>query len=150
HIDVPRTKKIRFRSATGSPPVQGNDAGVMLEAGGGASVSFVLEDDTRLSGQMLDATGTPIKGVCIELEPLEGRGEDGAFFFNCSKEGGKFEMTMMPPGKYRLVAHDEVKFDRVQSKSTLYYPGVRDRKQARVVSIEAGKYIGHIDIRLPS
>ena len=59
-------------------------------------------------------------------------------------------MKMMPPGKYWLVARDEVKLDRFKSNSTLYYPGVRDRNQAAVVSIEASKYLQRLDIRLPS
>ena len=110
----------------------------------------MLEDDTRLSGRMLDANGTPMRGVCIDLEPFESRGENGARFFNCSKPDGRFEMTMMPPGKYWLVARDEVKLDRFKSKSTLYYPGFRDRERSTVVSIEAGKYLEHLDMRLPS
>ncbi len=59
-------------------------------------------------------------------------------------------MTMMPPGKYWLVARDEVRLDRLKSKSTLYYPGVRDRARATIISIEAGNYLEHLDIRLPS
>jgi hypothetical protein len=88
--------------------------------------------------------------VCIDLEPLEGRGENGARFFDCSKAGGAFKMEMMPPGKYWLVARDEVKLEGIESKSTLYYPGVRDRQRATIVSIEAGNYVEHLDIRLPS
>jgi hypothetical protein len=99
---------------------------------------------------MLDAKGSPVGGVCMDLEPLEGRGEDGARFFNCSKPDGRFEMTMMPPGKYWLVARDEVKLDRFESKSTLYFPGVRYREQSTVISIEAGKYIRHLEMRLPT
>jgi hypothetical protein len=99
---------------------------------------------------MLDAKGTPMTGVCVDLDPQEGRGENGARFFDCSKVGGVFKMTMMPPGKYWLVARDEVIRDRLKSKSTLYYPGVRDRERATIVSIEAGNYLEHLDIRLPS
>jgi hypothetical protein len=149
-IEVPSGLRIRFPVVTGSAPVEGNDTAVELKQNGGASVDFVLQADTRLSGHMLDAQGTPMTGVCIDLEPLEGRGENGAAFFDCSKAGGAFKMEMMPPGKYWLVAKDEVKLDGLESKSTLYYPGVRDRALATIVSIEAGNYLEHLDIRLPS
>jgi hypothetical protein len=149
-IEVPSGLAIDFPVVTGSPPVRGNEAAVILKAEGGASVGFVLEDDTRLSGRMLDAKGAPIKDVCVDLEPLEGRGENGARFFDCSNGHGAFQMKMMPPGKYRLVARDEVRFDRFKSTSTIYYPGVRDRERATVVSIEARTYIKHLGIRLPS
>jgi hypothetical protein len=58
-------------------------------------------------------------------------------------------MEMMPPGDYRLVARDKVLVDRLQSTSTLYYPGVRDHEQAIVVSIKTGTYLDGLDIRLP-
>jgi hypothetical protein len=154
-IEVPSGLRIKFPVVTGSAPVQGNaaavdGAAVSLDQNGGASVAFVLQADTRLSGRMLDAKGMPMAGVCIDLEPLEGRGENGAAFFDCSKVGGVFKMTMMPPAKYWLVARDEVRLDGLQSKSTLYYPGVRDRERATIVSIEAGNYLEHLDMRLPS
>jgi hypothetical protein len=149
-IKVPKGLKIKFPIVTGSAPVKGNDSAVELNKDGGASVDFVLQADTKLSGRILDAKGSPIKDVCIDLEPLEGRGENGALFFDCSKAGGAFKMEMMPPGKYRLVARDEVTLDRLKSKSTLYYPGVRYREQSTTFSVEAGKYLDHLDIRSPS
>jgi hypothetical protein len=149
-IEVPNGLKIKFPVVTGSPRVQGDNAAVELAPNGGASVGFVIQADTRLSGRMLNAKGVPMTGVCIDLEPLEGRGENGARFFDCSKTDGVFAMTMMPPGKYWLMARDEVKVDHLKSKSTLYYPGVRDWERATMVSVEAGKYIDHLDLRLPS
>jgi len=108
---------------TGSLP-SGNGTTVELGKDGDASVGFVLQADTRLSGRLLDAKGNPVTGTCIDLEPLEGRGENGARFFNCTKKGGRFEMEMMPAGKYWLVAEDEIKANQLESKSTLYYPGL--------------------------
>jgi hypothetical protein len=113
-------------------------------------VDFVLQADTQLSGRLLDAKDAPVAGVWVDLEPLENRGDNGARFFDCSNADGVFKMAMMPSGKYWLVARDEVILNRLKSSSTLYYPGVRDRSQATVISIEAGKYIDHLDIRLPS
>lgn len=149
-ITVPEGLSIKFPITTGSLPVPGNEAAVELERNGGVTVGFVLEADTWLTGRMLDERGNPITGVCVDLDPVEGRGENGARFFDCSKKGGIFAMKMMPPGQYWLVARDEVKMDSHKSKSTLYYPGVRDRDHAAIVSVQAGKYLEHLDIRLPS
>ena len=149
-IEVPKGLEVKFPLVTGSPRVQGDDAAVELASNGGSSVGFVLQADTRLSGRMLDARGAALAGVCIDLEPVEGRGENGARFFDCSKQDGLFQMTMMPPGKYWLVAKDEAKVGLRNSKSTLYYPGVRDRERATMISIEAGHYVEQLDIRLPA
>ena len=158
-ITVPKGWRIDFPVSAGLPPRRNrteaelasrDETAVELLRNGGVSVDFVLEADTRLSGRMLDAKGEPITGVCIDLEPWEGRGENGARFFDCSKDGGAFQMEMIPPGKYWLVARDEIKVNQLKSESTLYYPGVRDRNNAKIVSIEPGKYVEHLDITLPS
>lgn len=148
-VGVPTGLRADFPVVTGAP-ASGDSTTVKLVKDGGVSVGFVLKADTRLSGRMLDANGDPIKDVCIDLEPLEGRGEDGAQFFDCSKAGGQFQMQMMPPGKYRLVAGDEVVVNGRKSKSTLYYPGVRRRENGTIISIEPSKYLEHLDIRVPA
>jgi hypothetical protein len=96
NIAAPKGLRIDFSVITGSSP-SGNDTTVELGRDGAASVGFVLKADTRLSGRLLDTKGDPITGVCIYLEPIEGRGENGAQFFDCSKAGGRFHMEMMPP-----------------------------------------------------
>ena len=127
----PKASKIKFPVVTGSTRVRGDEAAVELTSNSGASVSFVLRADTRLSGRMLDARGEPIKDVCIDLRTSpKGRGDNGALFFDCSKNGEKFSMEMMPPGKYLLVARDQLKVGSLVSESTLYYPGVRAREHA--------------------
>ena len=149
-IEVPKGLKIAFPVVTGSPPIKGKETAIELVSNGGASVGFVLRADTRLSGRILDAKGASLKDVCIDLEPAEGRSENGSRFFDCSKEDGSYAMEMMPSGKYLLVAHDTVSVASIKSISTLYYPGVRDRERAIPISIEAGNYLKHLEIRLPS
>lgn len=150
-IDIPKGLRTKFPMVTGSAPVSGDESAVELARDGEAGVSFVLEADTELSGRLLDAKGAPKQDVCIDLEPLDGRGENGARFFDCSKkETGVFKMEMMPPGDYVLVARDEVGAGETKSTSTLYYPGVRDRGSAKIISIEAANYVNDIEIRIPS
>jgi hypothetical protein len=57
---------------------------------------------------------------------------------------------MMPPGDYWLIARDEVRSGSRLSKSTLYYPGVREKERASVVSVRESNYLTCLDIRLPS
>ena len=57
---------------------------------------------------------------------------------------------MIAPGKYWLVARDEVRTGLFYSQSTLYYPGVRDRNLATPISIEAGNYSKNLDMHIPA
>jgi hypothetical protein len=156
-LTAPKGYRIAFRVSAGSPYPQSktlklsrDETAVELTENGGVSVDFVLKADTRLSGRIVDVNSLPIKDVCIDLEPLEGRGENGAYFFKCSKADGGFEMEMMPAGRYWLIARDEIRVNQYKSKSTLYYPGVRDRHNAKIVSVELGKFVEHLDITLPA
>ncbi|MEQ1885383.1 MAG: carboxypeptidase-like regulatory domain-containing protein [Bryobacteraceae bacterium] len=58
-------------------------------------------------------------------------------------------MEMMAPGKYILTGRDDVTIAGAKSKSTFYYPGVRDRNRAKVITVAAGNYVRDLEIRLP-
>lgn len=149
-IKSPAGLRLWFPMVTGGAPITGNESAVDLKADGGVSVDFVLQSDTSVAGRVLDINGKPLENVCVRLEPLEGWGENGGWFAECSKEDGSFHMEEMPPGQYWLITNDEVKLDGRKSESTLYYPGVRDREAAKTVSVEVGKYTNGFDIRIPS
>ena len=76
--------------------------------------------------------------MCIDLEPLEGRGENGTPSLTVQKWRSLHNAKAMPP-PYLLGRHDDVQLDLLKSKSTLYYPGVRDREQATMVSVVRDK-----------
>jgi hypothetical protein len=148
-IDPPKGLRLKFPVA--NPQTPGGGSMVDLAPNGDASVSFVLEADTRISGHVLDSRGRPVPHVCMNLMDKEGRGERDTFFFECSKEGDAgFKFEMMPPGEYRIIAHDDIKVDRWKSRSTLYVPGVRDREQGQIIKVEAGKYVSGLELRIPA
>jgi hypothetical protein len=148
-MNAPKGWRIKFPIAI--PQACGEENATDLTPNGDASVSFVLQPDTRISGSVLDQAGKPVPHVCMNLMEKEGRGEQDAFFFECSKEGdGTFKFEMMPPGEYRIIAHDDVKIDGRKSRSTAYVPGVRDREQARIIKVETGKYVSGLELRIPA
>ena len=151
NIVAPQRTRINFSTVAGSPSAgPSGDTTVILTANGGASVDFVLQDDTEVTGRVLDAKGAPIENVCMDLVPADGHGNNGARFFDCSKKDGRFKMSMMTPGRYVLVARENIKIGRATSESTLYYPGVRERERAGVILIDAGHYNESLDTRVPS
>lgn len=148
-MNAPKGWRIKFPMAI--PQVRAVENAVDLGPGGDASVSFVLQSDTWISGRVLDSSGKPVPHVCMNLMEKEGRGEQDTFFFECSKEGdGSFKFEMMPRGEYRIIGHDDVKVDGRKSRSTLYVPGVRDREQAQIIKVEAGKYVNGVELRIPA
>lgn len=147
-VEVPRSLRIGFSFTAGSAPIQGEDGAVELSAKG-ASVSFVLKADTRISGRVLNISGEPIKDGCVRLEPLDGGKKYDGWFAKCSEADGTFEIATAPPGLYRLVMHDKVAVHGMTSESTLYYPGVRDRDHSKIISVIPGDSMESFVMRIP-
>lgn len=140
-VNVPRGFKLR-PSETPSEFELGKD--------GDVSLSFVLEDDTSVAGRVLDSSGIPVQGVCVDLEPVQGRSPNREHLFGCTDETGAFAIDAMPPGQYLLKAKDKIQVAGDKSESTLYYPGVRERQRATVITIDTGQHARDFDIRTPA
>ena len=155
---APGTYEVRMNHPTGltggfpqadSPATSSGASTVRLARNGAATADFVLEPDTRVSVRILAADQVPpLPLPCFQLEPV--RAPDEAFGFECAKFDGRFTFTEVPPGQYRILTHDTVEINSITSKSTLYNPGVRDRAHAGIITLEAGKYIDDLEIRVPS
>jgi hypothetical protein len=68
-------------------------------------VDFNLAPDTRISGRVFDPDGHPMKGVCLDIEPLQGNSPEGSRIFSCTKPDGSYLLDQMPAGNYRIVAN---------------------------------------------
>ncbi len=148
-INAPAGLKQWFSSVSGGKSAAGDDSSFQLTANMGASVDLGLEADTRVSARVLAADGFPPSlTLCFQMEPLQAPGETVGF--ECPKADGRFTFTELPPGQYRLLTHDTVETKSFTSKSILYYPGVRDRGHAGIVTVEAGKHIDGLEILIPA
>ena len=111
---------------------------------------FLVEPDTRLTGRVLDAQGMSAADVLMELVPVSR--EDDAFpsYVRTDKEG-RYEMKLLRPGRYHLgvriagsAGSTYVPFPQT------YYPGVKDRSQATVISISEGQRVELDELILPA
>lgn len=152
--DTPKSTKLYFSTVSGAPtetrPKDNDTKSVVLKPNSQVGVGFVFMADTRLGGRMIDRNGAPKSKLCVDLEPLEGVADRGSRYFGCSRDDGAFKIDEMPPGKYLLAVHDEILLDSRTTRSTLYYPGMRDREKATAITVEAGKPVKGIEFRIPS
>jgi hypothetical protein len=110
---------------------------------------FRVQNNSRVTGKVLDSTGKPIEDVRLELvlthkEPKLYGGKSGY-----SDENGSFEITNIPSGIYTLSVNFTKQSDEEHPFPTSFYPGVQIRNNAQKFEIGLGQSIENIVYYLP-
>ena len=81
-IDTPKGLRIYFPMIAGGEgrrnrldDLRATEPVVEFGAGTTADVDFVLMEDNQISGRVVDASGKPMKDVCVQLQPANWRSE---------------------------------------------------------------------------
>ena len=111
---------------------------------------FLAETDTRITGKALDAQGMPAADVLIELVPATREAGTHTDFVRTDKEG-RYVMKLVKPGRYYLGVRifGSAGATYVPYPQT-YFPGVRDRSQATVITISEAQRIELGELILPA
>lgn len=123
-------------------------ASISLGERSAASVDFVVGEDTRISGTVLDAQGKAMKDVCVEIVPLEGEIKDDSFH-DCTDGTGAYLLEHMPAGTYHVVANRSGVVTVKSPFPATYHPGVNAKSAAGLVTVTAGNERTGVDIRIP-
>ena len=111
---------------------------------------FLAEADTRITGKVLDAQGTGAADVLMELVPVTRQAGIHASYERTDKEG-RYALRLLKPGQYYLGVRiaGSAGATYVPYPQT-YYPGVKDRSQATVITITEGQHIDLAELILPA
>jgi hypothetical protein len=122
---------------------------VRISDKGCAQAAFWLEPDTRITGRVLDSQGLPASDVLIELVPV--KGERGYPSYARTDKAGRYEITLVPPGRYLLgvrivgsAGSTYVPFPQT------YYPGVSEESRATIISLTEGQRFEANEFILPA
>ncbi|HAX42834.1 MAG TPA: carboxypeptidase-like regulatory domain-containing protein [Bryobacteraceae bacterium] len=155
-IDPPEKTRLSYpvvsgRVAAGDDGESGNEAGVRLEVTetSGSGIDYTLTPDTRIAGRVLGPDGGPMAGVCLRLEPVQGRFAHGSSPSSCSDSDGGYSIERIAPGTYRLVANRDGVPSASEPFGRLYYPGTSEQEKAGVLNVAGGQHLEGIDLRVP-
>ena len=113
-------------------------------------VFFLAEPDTRITGKVLDAQGMSAADVLMELVPVTREVGKHPEYVRTDKEG-RYVLKLVKPGRYylgvRIVGSAGATY--VPYPQT-YYPGVKDRSQATVITISEAQRIELDELILPA
>ncbi|MDP8983359.1 MAG: carboxypeptidase-like regulatory domain-containing protein [Acidobacteriota bacterium] len=154
-IDYPKRTVLRFPIAFGKTGLQrragsykDDDIKLDVTDESGNGFDFVLSPDTRITGRVLGPAGSPMKDVCLDIEPLQSSSENASRIFACTKPDGSYVLDKMSAGSYRIVANRTGQMTAAAPFGRLYYPGTPDTNKAGVLTIAAGQHLDGIDFRI--
>lgn len=119
---------------------------VEVQPHGCSSVGFELHTDGNISGRVTTANDEPVKYALVEVAPLGGHGR---WALATADEQGYFEARGLEPGRYLVGIEIQDSQGGLRPRAKAYYPGVRDRSLAVVVTLGQAEKRTHIDFHLP-
>jgi hypothetical protein len=145
----PGTYKLRIEEPTGLS-IYNPERELKLKAAGCRVALFLLQSDTRITGKVLDANATSAADVLMELVPAAREGEAFPLYVRTDKEG-RYVMKLVRPGRYYLGVRiaGSAGATYVPYPQT-YFPGVKDRSQATIITILEGQRIELDELILPA
>lgn len=111
---------------------------------------FLAEPDTQITGKVLDAQGLSAADVLMELVPVTREVGKHPEFVRTDKEG-RYALKLVKPGRFYLGVRivGSAGSTHVPYPKT-YYPGVKDRSEATVITISEGQRIELNELMLPA
>ena len=130
----------RFGSYSGHQPVSLSDRGC-------AEMSFSVQFSGIVSGKVVSANGDPAKDIQVNLaKEDDGEKEWSAW----TDEEGRYEFHMVQPGSYLLGFNLRWSPNKDDPYPKTFYPGVRDRSEAALITVGEGEKAKGYDLTLPS
>lgn len=116
-------------------------------------VGFQVMDNGRVSGQILDADGTPAPNMMMNLIPASQAATPRPnSMYASADDTGRYELKFVPPGTYLLGIRLNA-LNGPESAETayprFYYPGVATSTDAAVITIGEGTVLKDVNLRLP-
>ncbi len=110
---------------------------------------YVLINNSKISGKILDVTGKPVSNVKVELISTdEKKSYDGGKSTDTDKNG-IFTMTQVPTGNYTLSINYNSSPSPDSPFPTVFYPASSIRENAMIFEVSKGKSIENLVFQLP-
>jgi hypothetical protein len=118
---------------------------IILEEHKHVSTDILLTIDNAIRGQVLSPTGKPMKGICLKAQRIDVPENKSG----CTTEKGNFSIEEISPGDYWLIANASGTITSHEPFDTVYYPGVTDKQQAKIISMAPDQFFENITFQIP-
>jgi hypothetical protein len=121
--------------------------GTYLANGACLKTDLTLLTDGKLAGRVTTADGKPasfVKVAIIPVSPVRPQ------FTVVTNKQGRFEVGGRQPGRYLVGIGLLAPYASAEWRSRIYYPGVHNRTEARVIKLGEGEWRTNINFKLPT
>ncbi|HEU4766284.1 MAG TPA: hypothetical protein VFS77_02890 [Pyrinomonadaceae bacterium] len=134
-----RDQQDNFGRVTGRKPVTLVDRGC-------DEISFSVHFSGMVSGKVVQANGEPAKEVQVNLALGE---DEDKYWYTWTDKEGRYEFLMVQPGSYLLGFNLRWVPDKDDPYPKTYYPGVKTRSEASLITVGEGEKLKGYDLTLP-
>lgn len=120
----------------------------MVDAGRHVEFLAHLKIDNEISGTVLSPTGVPMEDVCVSAEWLNPNSDSYRIPHNCTDKNGKFSISELPPGKYRLEVNTFGRITPATPFESFYYPNTVNKEEAETFVVDKGKSVKGVEIQV--
>lgn len=122
----------------------------LLNDKGCARRDFLVRNDSRISGKVIDKEGKPVNNIFIDLIPPNTGSKPKNLLERTVTTDGAFTFYHVPPGTYRVVANYTSQPDEENPFPTTFYKVSGERSIGTVIDVALGQEVNGIVINLPS
>jgi len=138
-----RDQKDNFGRFTGREPIRLADRAC-------GELTFLVQFNGKVSGKVVDAAGEPAKEVQVNLLSGEKGDEKGdAYWWTWTDIEGNYEFVNVQPGSYLLGFNLKWAPDKDDPYPKTFYPGVKTRAEASLITVGEGEKLKGYDMTLP-
>ncbi|HEU4712139.1 MAG TPA: carboxypeptidase regulatory-like domain-containing protein [Pyrinomonadaceae bacterium] len=134
-----RDEEDEFGRFTGRRPIKLTDRGC-------DEISFTVQFSGMVSGKVVQANGDPAKEVQVNLALGE---DEEKYWYTWTDKDGRYEFPRVQPGSYLLGFNLSWAPDKDDPYPKTYYPGVKTRSEAALITVGEGEKLKGYDLTLP-
>jgi hypothetical protein len=111
----------------------------------------LMKVDRRIQGVVRDERGAAVSGAAVELIPTQVE-PDSKYLFtldSVSDDDGRYRIDGIPPGEYYLGTSIESMPTKEYPFPRVYFPGVKNRNEAVIISIGENPVVHEYDLHIP-
>lgn len=125
---------------------------ITVSSRGCASLVFYVNENGRISGQVVDIAGRLVPNIIVSLVEPSANPRRSFVTLDRTDEEGRFNFSSIASGRYLIAVNFNLSpdpNDPAGAYPPTFYPGVSDQASAKVITLEVGEKRTGLEVQMP-